>query len=468
VTKAVVCVCGGRAAAIPTSGGGGAAGSGLDDLSTEHASHSDIDRLREVFCETTSTDLLSPGFLPEMVCAKAWCSIMGVSFNYLYHSSALHLKGRASEYYATMGGTTAADFRAKQPIIKAAELRCLGEVQALDYETGLQCSCDGGACFCRQLPLAALQAGRTDYVSHKGFKARNAQLMRVLWHCDQHRSSELHEDYVRAWLGVSVRKIRAMRALAQAAVDAGDYGLEKAVSHGSVAKEALTKFPPHVKASIATFLDVHTRTDPTKPRVICTSHEMHGISGMYEHLADFFPELPVVSRRTFFRYVRDILSERGLDTRIRATKSDHNVCHVCKVLNDRRSELSMSIKKCDLDLQQWSSGSGPPRLQCGIDFRERPHLVSYRSIMQSEWQQADDLFKKHEKLDKDMRAFLARAVLVAQEAEKHHPARSPEHVPWRSRDTMRVVHVDDRRCLAVLPCDGGTQTSSVGSRFDSL
>jgi len=442
---------------VPTGGSSGAVAGGaaaaqlssLDGLDgvARSCSRDELDKLREVLCESISTELLSPGFLPDTVCVSAWCKIMGVSRNYLFLKTAMHAEGRAAEYYARMGGTCAADFGSSACILPAV-LADLDVVEKMDYETGEECACQGSLCFCRRLPLEALKRGRDDYVGNKRYKGRNVQLMGILWHSSLHQPSDLSEDYVHQWLGVSVRKIRAMRALAQGAVDAGDYKLERAILHGSVAKAALNKFPPHVKASIATFLDVHTRTDPTRPRLICTSQEMHGVSGMYEQLSDFFPEV-VVSKTTFFRYVREILTDKGLEPRIKATKGDHNVCYICKVLNERRSELSMAIKKCDLDLASWQTGTDPPSgLHCGIGFQDRQHLSNYRELLQAEWDKADKMFAAHETLDKDMRLFLRDAVVAAQSAEKAHPGGgdgADSGVGWRSRDTMRVIHVDDRR-----------------------
>jgi hypothetical protein len=420
----------------------------LSDAGAHHATRAELDKMREVFVETTSTDLLSPGFLPDMVCVSAWAHIVGVSRAYLYDPSTLHPVSRISEYYATMGGTKSSDFRNNQQFVQSAELLDLIEVEKMDFESGKMCSCDGSKCFCRRLPNTALISGREDYTQERNFKKRNVKLLSILWHESMHQPSSLHEDYVHQWLGVSVRKIRALRALAQAAVDKGDFKLEKAIMHGSVAKSALNKFAPQVRSSIATFLDIHTRTDPTKPRLICTSQEMHGVSGMFEHLHDFFPEV-VISRTSFFRYVKDILSDQGLEPKIRATKGDHNVCHVCKVLNDRRSELMIAIKKCDVDLGGWGvGGTFVGKLKCGIDFHDRVHLVNYRSLLQNEWDKAEKLFCAHEKLDKDMRKFLAGAVVAAQTAERNYQRGDGgvgEATGWRSKDTMRVIHIDDRR-----------------------
>ena len=135
------------------------------------------------------------------------------------------------------------------------------------------------------------------------------------------------------------------------------------------------------------------------------------------------------------------------------------VCDTCKELDALRDSSLILLKKVRHDLKRAqrpgasSKDDGTTRSCSGLSLKSAHTLEKLEKAVDTIYTQACVLSTSHHQLDVEIRQFIKKTVRLAKHldalflASDRKEAGDDAHVPFRSRNGIFVVHVDDKSAV---------------------
>jgi hypothetical protein len=310
-------------------------------------------------------------------------------------------------------------------------------IRDLHEDAGFGCCPQG--CF-KGLPLSVMERVWRDFIDAGSIRAENLVLLNVLWHEGTGRPAELCPASIKAWLGVDWRRCKPLLAIARGCVSA-DVAIEaRQSSHGLKLWRQVhappNSLPTHLVKEIHDLLDVEVKFSPEVNKSgrcfgKLTDPRCKGLRALFEREwggREDAERGESFSFATFHRVAEKWAKDKGIDEILRMA-ADHNVCAVCKELEDTIG--------CLYREERAAAKAGKEEL---------------RQVLETKHKAFEARLEAHLHKDIEIRRHISRLrdlakALHDREVERGGPGGMRQDHPFNSRDLIYMLHVDDMTAL---------------------